>query len=231
MWSDSCMRTVSSSANHMFTRYWKDSQSHNNKEARSQLCFVRKRKGKKKKCPDHPWEHTATLAASRRQISKYKMVDCGLRENREPITNKYMGIHIFFVLHIHTIPAPFPDLSCAAASKGESMQRGGRTTAADLLKHAGALYPLPLPTERGGRAIPWRPRRAWGRRSSSSLHQWVTGQRPSWHTGLPKIHTDRRGNQYPSKRSILYCAAAIYTGAQLRQQCAGGAVRPPQPQK
>lgn len=30
------------------------------------------------------------------------------------------------------------------------MQRGGRTTAADLLKHAGALYPLPLPTERGG---------------------------------------------------------------------------------
>lgn len=28
------------------------------------------------------------------------------------------------------------------------MQRGGRTTAADLLKHAGALYPLPLPTER-----------------------------------------------------------------------------------
>lgn len=30
------------------------------------------------------------------------------------------------------------------------MQRGGRTTAADLLKHAGALYPLPLPTVRGG---------------------------------------------------------------------------------
>lgn len=30
------------------------------------------------------------------------------------------------------------------------MQRGGRRTAADLLKHAGALYPLPLPTERGG---------------------------------------------------------------------------------
>lgn len=32
------------------------------------------------------------------------------------------------------------------------MQRGGRRTAADLLKHVGALYPLPLPTERGGGA-------------------------------------------------------------------------------
>lgn len=72
------------------------------------------------------------------------------------------------------------------------MRRGGRTTTADLLKHAGALYPLPLPTERGGSAIPWGPCRAWGRRSSSSLHQWVTGQRPSRHTGLPKIHRSQR---------------------------------------
>lgn len=30
------------------------------------------------------------------------------------------------------------------------MQQRGRTTAADLLKHAGALYPLPLPTVKGG---------------------------------------------------------------------------------
>lgn len=30
------------------------------------------------------------------------------------------------------------------------MQREERTTVADLLKHAGALYPLPLPTEGGG---------------------------------------------------------------------------------
>lgn len=29
------------------------------------------------------------------------------------------------------------------------MRRGGKRTAADLLKHAGALYPLPLPTEGG----------------------------------------------------------------------------------
>lgn len=50
-----------------------------------------------------------TLAASHRQISKHKMVGSGLRENTEPITN--MGIHIFFVLHIHILS---PSLTGAA---------------------------------------------------------------------------------------------------------------------
>lgn len=35
-----------------------------------------------------------------------------------------MGIHIFFVLHIHTIP-PLPDLSCAAASKVRACSEEG----------------------------------------------------------------------------------------------------------
>lgn len=101
MWSDSCKRTMSSSSNHMFNFYWKDSQSHSSKEARSQLCFFFFFK-----CPNHLWEHAATLAASHRQISKHKMVDTVVwGKTREPVTNK--GIHIFFVLHIRILsPSP-----------------------------------------------------------------------------------------------------------------------------
>lgn len=212
------MRTENSSTNHMVTHYWKDSQSHWNKKESAAVL------GKNALTIAENIQQYWLLRTGRFPSTKWFIVVWG---NREAITNKYMGIHIFFVLHIHTIP--LPDLSCAAASKVRACSEEG-----EQQRHICLSMPVPstlCPFPQKGGAIPLRPCRAWGRCSSSSLHQWVTGQRPSWHTGLPKIHTDRRGNQYPSKQSILYCSSAIYTGAQLQQQCAGGAVHPSQPQK
>lgn len=75
-----------------------------------------------------------------------------------------MGIHIFFVLHIHTIPTtpphPLPDLSCAAASKVRACSEEGEQQRQICLSMLVPSTLCPFPQRGGGRAIPWRPSRA-----------------------------------------------------------------------
>lgn len=68
--------------------------------------------------------------------------------NREAITNKYMGIHIVFVLHIHTIP--LPDLSCAAAWKVRACSEKGEQERQICLSMLVPSTLCPFPQREGG---------------------------------------------------------------------------------
>lgn len=76
------------------------------------------------------------------------------------------------------------------------MQRGGRRTAADLLKHAGALYPLPLPTERGGQS--------YSLEALQSLRPALKQQSPSVSHGAEAIPAHRPPkNTHRSQRKSI----------------------------
>lgn len=76
------------------------------------------------------------------------------------------------------------------------MQRGKRTTAADLLKHAGALYPLPLPTERGGQS--------YSLEAQQSLRPAFKQQSPSVSHGAEAIPAHRPPkNTHRSQRKSI----------------------------
>lgn len=75
------------------------------------------------------------------------------------------------------------------------MQRGGRTTAADLLKHAGALYPLPLPTEAGGLFL-------WGLAEPEADTQAVVSISESRGRGHPGTQASQKYTQIAEEINI-----------------------------
>lgn len=133
------MRTVSSSTNHMVTHYWKDSQSCQNKKE-STAVF-----GKNALTINENRQQYWLLHTGRFPSTKRFSVVWG---NREAITNKYMGIHIFFVLHIHTIP--LPDFSCAAASKVRACSEKGEQQRQICLSMLVPSTLCPFPQREGG---------------------------------------------------------------------------------
>lgn len=86
------------------------------------------------------------LHTGRFPSTKWLTVVWGKTENQLQISTWEFTFSLFYIF----TPSPLLGLSCAAAFKVRACSEKGERTAADLLKHAGALYPLPLPTEVGG---------------------------------------------------------------------------------